>query len=201
MKSRTTTPDYPVSAGQVKTIKMACRALGISRETEHDMLDERYGVRSCTKLTFRQAGHFIQELESKGFTIRPNPNAKPKKQQHPRPQRRRTDHGFNTTRPVSRNNDKVVCLVTPDEIDKLNKVAALIIWRVEGGLELFLEKRMGIKGGRVKTSAEAYLATEGLKKMFENAMKKAHGPSWWIMTFDNPAIMKYIAIHKPAEWR
>ena len=192
MKPRTT-PDYPISAGQRSTIKMAQHQLGISDADYRGMLKERYGVTSCTKLSYRQAGHFLQELEKKGFTI----IQKPKKQQHPRPLRRRTDHGFNTTRPVSRDNDKVVCLVTPDEIDKLNKVAALIQWREENGLARFLERRMGIKKGRVKTSAEAYLAIEGLKKMFENAMKKQHGPSWWIMTFDNPAIMEYIAIHKP----
>jgi len=192
--------EYPVSAGQIRTIKMACRQLGISRELEHDMIAERYnGKSSCTDLTFRQAGHFIQELESKGFVL--VQKGKPKKQQLPRPRRAPVDHGLNTARPVARSGSKVVCLVRPEEIDKINKIAALITWRVEGGLQLFLEKRMKIKDGQVKTSAQAYLAIEGLKKMFENGMKKAHGRNWWIMQHDHPGIMEYIAIHLPAEYR
>jgi hypothetical protein len=193
-------PIYPVSKSQIKTIKMLCRQLAIDRDAEHDMLEERYRVRSCTLLNFSQAGHFIKELESKGGTI--IQISKPAKQQHPRPQRRSApNHGLNTARPVSRDNDKVICMVTPEEIDKINQVAALIIWRVEGGLQAFLEKRMGIKGGRVKTSAEAYLAIEGLKKLFENFMKRQHGKDWWMVKFENPAIMEYIDIHKPAEYR
>lgn len=106
-----------------------------------------------------------------------------------------------TRPPIPRDSGNVISMVKPEEIDKINKIAALIKWRVENGLALFLEKRMGIKGGKVKTSGEAYLAIEGLKKMFQNQMKAAHGEAWWLMKFDNPAITEYIAIHKPAEWR
>jgi|GEM_PF-1137991 len=192
-------PGLPINSKQITIIKMAQGQLNIDDATYRDMLEERYGKRSCTKLTYDQASAFIRELEGKGFTL--VPNKKPKKEQLPRPASRKQTHGFNTVRPVARDNDKVICLARPEEIDKINQVAALITWRVENGLALFLEKRMGIKSGRVKTAAEAYLAIEGLKKLFENQMKAQHGPNWWAMKFINKGITEYIALHKPAEYR
>jgi hypothetical protein len=201
MNHKTYAKQYPVSPGQIKVIKMAQRFFDLSDDIYRDILESRYGVRSSKDLTFAQAKDLIQDNEAKGFVIKPTLASKAKKQQLPRPASRKPGHGLNTTRPVARDNDKVVCLVKPEEIDKINQVAALIPWRLENGLALFLEKRMGLKGGKVRTSAEAYLAIEGLKKMFENGMKKANGADWWIMPYTNPAIMEYIAIHKPAEFR
>jgi len=60
-----------------------------------------------------------------------------------------------------------VALATAAEIEKINAVASLVEWRFEDGLQRFLESRMGIKGGKVRTAEEAYRAIEGLKKMFE----------------------------------
>ena len=73
--------------------------------------------------------------------------------------------------------------------------------RLDHGLELFLEKRMGIKGGTVKTSKHAYLAIEGLKKMIANGMKKTYGEAWWTKVYSNPDLNEFIRIHKPGEWR
>lgn len=178
----------PIAPKQRTIIKMAQGQLGIDDATYRDMLEERFGVRSCTTLNYDQAGEFICELEGKGFVLIPN-----QRNQHPRTHRR--------TRPAARNDDRVVCLVRPDELDKINQVARLITWRVENGLQLFLAKRLKIKDGKVRTESDAYLAIEGLKKLFENGMKKAHGPAWWTMQFADPAVMEYIALHKPAEWR
>ena len=197
MNHKSYTKQYPVSPGQIKVIKMAQRFFDISEDIYRDILETRYGVRSSKDLTFDQAKDLIQDNEAKGFVIKTTLASTAKKQQLPRP-RRPAPSPEPRARPQGAN---VICMVKPEEIDKLNKIAALIPWRLENGLALFLEKRMGIKGGRVKTSAEAYLAIEGLKKMFENGMKKANGADWWVMPYTNPAIMEYIAIHKPAEYR
>jgi hypothetical protein len=183
--------DLPINNKQKTVIKMAVKALGISDDDYRDGLEKRFGVRSCTKLTFTEATVYIKELEDKGFTIVPGKGvAKPVKAAPPR----------GTRPPISRSDTKLVGLATRGELEKVDQVAALIEWRVEGGLELFLEKRMKIKGGRVRTSGEAYLAIEGLKKMFENSMKKQHGAAWWTGTYTD-AIDEYIRLHAPAEWR
>lgn len=180
----------PINGKQKTVIKMAVAQLGIGDDVYRSMLEERFKVRSCTKLTFNQATEFISELEKKGFSIIPG-KGKKKPEKVTKPASRP---------PISRSNGKIVGLATRGELEKVDQVAALIQWREENGLQLFLEKRMGIKGGKIRTSQEAYLAIEGLKKMFENGMKKAHGASWWTLTFANPAVNEYIRLHKPAEW-
>lgn len=179
--------DLPINGKQKTVIKMAQGKLLIDDETYRGMLEDRYKVRSCTKLTFNQASEFIKELEGKGFTLIPGKSKQPAPKKSPRP-------------PISRNDSKIVGLATKGEREKVDQLAALIQWRVENGLELFLEARMKIKNGRVRTSREAYLAIEGLKKMFESGMKKAHGDAWWTGTYSD-ATNEYIRIHKPAEWR
>lgn len=183
--------ELPINGKQITVIKLAVKALAISDDDYRDGLEERYGVRSCTKLSFHQATEYIGELEKKGFTLRPGKDAD-KKTAPPRGSRP----------PISRvPGNKIVGLATQGEREKIDKISALIKWREENGLQLFLEKRMGIKGGKVRTSQEAYLAVEGLKKMFENGMKKAYGEEWWVMPYTDPGIAEYIRIHKPAEWR
>lgn len=201
MNHKTYAKQYPISPGQKTLIKIGIKELNITEADYRDMLAERYsGKRSCTDLTFSQAGHFIKELESKGFVIKPTLASKTKKQRH-------TAHIAHTRKPAERTTVRnaartiLISLVTPEEIDKLNEVAALIPWRLSNGLQLFLQNRMGIKDGRVKTSREAALAIEGLKKMFENGMKAANGADWWIMPQLNPAISKYIRIHLPERYR
>ena len=127
---------YPVSPGQIKVIKMAQRYFDLSEDIYRDILETRYSVRSSKYLTFDQAKDLIQDNEAKGFVIKTTLASTAKKQQHTRPSRGPA-HGFNTPRPVARDNDKVICMVKPEEIDKLNKIAALIPWRLENGLALF----------------------------------------------------------------
>ncbi len=199
MNARPYAKQYPASPGQIKVIKMAQRFFDLSDDVYRDILEVRYGVRSSKDLTFDQAKDLIQDNEAKGFVI--TPSAKPAKKRH------YTGHVAHTRKPAERTTIRgsahgvIISLATPEEIDKINEVAALISWRLKNGLALFLEKRMGIKDGRVKTSAEAQLAIEGLKKMFENGMKKNNGPDWWVMPWVTPAIMQYIKIHLPERYR
>jgi len=181
--------DLPINGKQITVIKLAVKALGICDEDYRDGLKERFGVTSCTKLSFNQATVYIKELEDKGFSIIPGKGkVKPEKAAKPARQ------------PISRSGGTVVGLATRGELEKLDQVAQLIEWREANGLELFLEKRMKIKGGKIRTSKEAYLAIEGLKKMFENGMKKKHGEAWWAGSYSE-RVNEYIRLHKPAEWR
>jgi len=191
-------PAARATPAQVQLIKMGQRALGIDDETYRDTLLVRYGVSSSLDLIQEQVSDLLDDYKARGFEPLCKPFT-PRKQQHPRPAR--VGARSATRPPVSRDNDKVAVMVRPEEIDKINKVAALITWRAQNGLPLFLEKRLGIKDGKVKTSLEAYKAIEGLKKLFENEMKARHGAAWWKMQFGNPEIMTYIREHCPREWR
>jgi len=193
----------PITAAQVTAIGMGRNALKISDDDYYTTLWVRYAATSCKDLTQEQASDLIEDYISRGFVLVQSA-AKAKrhqKQKHPVPPRRPPEHGLNTSRPVIPREGNVVALAKPEEIDKVNAVAALIPWREENGLELFLEKRMGLKGGRIRTSADAYLAIEGLKKMFENGMKKAYGPDWWTRVYTTPEINEYIRRHCPEEYR
>ena len=195
---RKTAPIQPV---QISLIKMAKAQLGIDDDDYYDKLMDDYGVKSCTHLDFYQASRLIKEYQDKGFVIISKKGGDRGPETSNRIKRPKTRVPSPESRiPVSRGSN-VVAIATADEIDKVNKVAALIPWRETNGLELFLIKRMGIKSGKVRTSEEAYLAIEGLKKMFENGMKKAHGKDWWTRVYTTPAINRYIEEHCPAEWR
>ncbi|HEX9078103.1 MAG TPA: phage protein GemA/Gp16 family protein [Desulfuromonadaceae bacterium] len=189
----------PITKGQITTIKMAQAQLCIADEDYREMLYERYRVRSCTKLTFNQAGHFITELQKKGFQLL----LKEPKAAQPRHPRRTAPELQPGERPITprQDTDKVAFMVRPEELDKVNAIAKLITWRAENGLALFLEKRMGIREGRIKTSSQFRKAIEGLKAMYENQMKATHGPGWWRLRFEDPEIMRYIAEHCPKEYR
>lgn len=186
-------PGLQINRKQITVIKLACTALQIDDVTYRDMLHDRYSVTSCTKLSYDQAGEFIRELESKGFTLKPNKNAASRPAKLRQPTRPRP--------PIPRDHGNVIALVSQDELDKINAVAKLVDWREANGLALFLEKRMGIKDGTVRTSKEACKAIEGLKKMFENQMKAKFGKAWWRLIFISPDVREYIAQHCPEEWR
>ncbi len=184
-------PAAPISAAQRTVIMIICTQFGISKSERQSMLLERYGKASTADLSSDQAGHFIKEFEGKGFVLKPNPKkskavARPSRAPRPR---------------IARVGGKVIALASQDELDKVKKIADLIEWRVVNGLQLFLQKRMSIRDGRIRTAADAYMAIEGLKKMFENGMKAKHGPAWWLMKFENPAVQEYVELHCPEEWR
>lgn len=184
-------PGLQINRKQITVIKLACTTLRIDDATYRQMLHERFGETTCTRLSYDQAGEFIRELESKGFVLTP----KKTPASHPAPRK-----PARKPRPsIPRDRGNVIALASQEEQDKITALAELIQWRVENGLALFLEKRMGIS--KVRTSAEACRAIEGLKKMFENGMKKQHGVAWWRMAFTDQRIMEYIKQHCPQEWR
>jgi hypothetical protein len=168
----------PSTKKQRQLIGIACGQLGIDSETKAEMLFERYGREHTTEIGKVDADDFLKELEGRGFRI---VSKRPKRQRIPR------DGG------------KTVSMVSSREIEKMTAVANLIKWRVENGLELWMKKRLGIE--RVRTGGDAYRVIEGLKKMFENQMKKAHGADWWVGIYDDPGIMTFIWEHCPQEWR
>jgi hypothetical protein len=178
-----------ITKPQINTIMLICAQFGISKEDRGELLQERYKKSSTADLTSDQAGHFIAEFERKGFVVLAK-----KGQAKALPPRRKRGVV------IPRTGD-VIALVSQDERDKVAAVAGLIEWRTVFGLALFLKKRMGLKDGKVRTSAEAYLAIEGLKKMFENGMKAKHGKGWWRMQFDSEAVQDYIKIHCPDKWK
>ncbi|MCF6265249.1 MAG: regulatory protein GemA [Desulfuromusa sp.] len=174
---------------QIQIIKIAQRQLNMDDESYRQILFDEFSAASCTQLTIDQGNQLIDIMKDKGFVPKFKKNGWRSVAAHPG-EKRTTKSGRN-----------VISLASPKERAKLAAVAALIHWRVENGLELFLEKRVGIKSGKVRTAGEAYKAIEALKKMFENGMKKLHGPEWWIMQFDDERKMDYIKIHKPEEYR
>ncbi len=147
---------------QIRIIKMAQRQLGISDDDHHDALELRYGVRSSTRLSMDQANDYIDDLQSRGFVLTPT---KPRKPNYRRPK-------------TVKQGKNVVTLASPAEIDKVNNLVALVRWNVENGHQRFFEKRMGIKSGRVRTSNDAYLAIEGLKKLIDRQLATDFGPRW-----------------------
>jgi hypothetical protein len=167
---------------QRQLIAIGCGNLGIDADTRHEMLAARFGVASSTQLTRQQAAAFLDELKTRGFSIRP-----------------RVKPGRQVSRAaVGRGGGNTVAMVSRMELGKIAAVAALIRWKYENGLTLWMKKRLGID--RIRTAGDAYKVIEGLKKMFENGMKKSHGENWWTQVFDDPGIETYIREHCPADW-
>lgn len=173
----------PSTKKQRQLIAIGCSRLGIDADLRHQMLLERFGQDSSTKITSAQAALFIKELGRKGFCITTTA-----------PRMKKAATGARRS-----GGGNVVRMVTQAELDKIAAVAGLIKWRVKDGLAMWMKKRMGIE--RVRTAHDAWLAIEGLKKMFENYMKKQHGPDWWLGTYDDPGITAYILEHCPEEYR
>ena len=179
-----------IAQKQISIIKMAQQQLGMDDVSYRKLLaDEFNGAESCTDLTAEQANRLIDIMQQKGFILKPRKNGW--RSAAPRSGEKRT----------TKSGRNVVALASAAEKSKVAAVAALIRWKYEDGLERFLEKRVKIKGGMVRTSRDAYLAIEALKKAFENGMKSMYGEEWWLMTFEDEKIMNYISRHCPEEYR
>lgn len=179
-----------IATRQIGIIKMAQHQLGMDDTTYRDLLRNEFnGKTSCKELTATQANRLIDIFQEKGFILKPKKKGWNSAAPHPG-ERRTTKKGRN-----------VVSMASRAELSKVAVVGSLINWKKENGQELFLEKRVGLKGGKVRTSQDAYKAIEALKKAFENGMKKFYGPDWWAMTFEDERIMDYIERHKPEEFK
>ncbi|MBI5550723.1 MAG: DUF1018 domain-containing protein [Desulfobacterales bacterium] len=177
---------FPSTKSQRQLIGIACGQLGIDKQVKADMLRERYGKESTCDITRFQADEFLRELRGKGFRVVPKKSGGGVK----RPRRQA----------IPREAGKVTAIVSQKELEKMAAVAALIPWRLENGLALWMKKRIGVE--KIRTAMDAYKVIEGLKKMFENGMKKQHGPEWWLKMFpENPGIETYIREHCPSEYR
>ncbi|MDA8140378.1 MAG: DUF1018 domain-containing protein [Desulfobacteraceae bacterium] len=173
---------FPSTKTQRQLIGIACGQLGIDKPMKEDMLRERFGKESTTLISRAQADEFLKELKSRGFETRYTPRSKPRGQHIPRA------------------GGKVTAMVSQQELEKIAAVSALIPWRLENGLALWMKKRVGVD--KIRTAEHAYKVIEGLKKMFENGMKKQHGPDWWVMIHPGrPDIETYIQEHCPLDYR
>jgi hypothetical protein len=88
----------------------------------------------------------------------------------------------------------VVRMASPGQRDKIDALAGLIEWRVKDGLTKWISKRFSIQ--RVKTAQEAFRVIEGLKGMFERAMREKYGDGWMETVFEDPEIRRYIQEHR-----
>jgi hypothetical protein len=170
----------PSTKKQRQLIAIGCSQVGIDADMRHQILFDRYGVDSSTKLSKIQAEEFLRDLAGKGFKINPKKPARSRKS--PDGVARKPGAG-------------VVRIASQAEHAKIEALAGLIHWRIENGFAAWLQKRFRID--RVRTSMEAFRVIEGLKKMFENQMKQAHGRDWWIGEYDDPGIITYIETHCP----
>ena len=170
------------SKKQRQLIAMACDYFGMGKVDKQLMLKEQCGQSSTTEITYAQAEAVIDDFVAKGYPI------KSKKRRYMT--RKRPFTGGH-----KKPNGKTIALVSPAELSKIDAVAGLISWRVENGMEKWMKKRFKIS--KVKTSRDAFVVIEGLKGMFENQMKKKHGPDWWKKPHKDIEICYYIAEHFP----
>lgn len=191
MGQQKTTRGAPIHPKQIQLIKLAQKELGMCDDVYRDLLEEMFSVRSCTSLNLDQANELIDELQRKGWRL----IGKKGGRQVRGPRR---PPAAKTVR-ASRESGNLVHLASADELAKIAAVAALVKWELVDGFSRWLRARFGLE--RVRTAGEAYKVIEGLKKLFEGQMKRAHDPEWWTIRFDDPAIEEYISRHAPAEWR
>lgn len=171
----------PITKKQIQLIKIAQKQLGIDDDTYREMLQNAYGVSSCTRLTIAQAKDLVTILKEKGFVI--------KSKNPPRPPFKK---GGRKSSPLPGN---VVKIASAAQHDKIAALSRLIDWRVKEGLTRWLAARFSIE--RVKTAQEAFRVIEGLKKMFENQMKSAYGERWIEQLPDDDDVRRYVVEHHP----
>lgn len=168
------------SKTQRQLIGIACTHLGISKGDKKAMLQERYGKKSATDLSFADAEDLIDDFVARGFVIKSN-------------KRRYLSRGKSI--PGRKRKGSVVAMATQAELAKIDALANLIEWRVENGMARWIKKRFRIR--QVKTSYEAFKVIEGLKGMFENQMKKRFGNEWWQLPHDDIEVCWFIAEYYP----
>ena len=174
-----------ISKAQLRLLHIAPAQLGMDADDFKSVLKDLTGKTSRAELTGPEAGRVIDELVQRyGFEIRRKPGG---------------DRPRNFRRKAPRQNSTIIALPSTEETEKIAALTGLITWRVEGGYQAWLGKRMHI--AKVKTADEAYRVIEGLKKMFEHQMKKEYGADWWVKYWADPDIRTYIEEHCPKKYR
>lgn len=172
-----------ITKAQIRFIKTMQRK-NQSDDEYYEMLENRFGVSSCTQLTCKQARELIELYNTWGYAT-----AKKKtRKRTPTIPRKKRDGG-----------NKIIRLISASEKKKIIAISALINWMSSEDIENWMEGHFGIT--RVRTGQDAFLVIEGLKKMFENRMKKKHGPQWWQKSFSDLHVRRYISEHCPEEYR
>jgi len=173
-----------ITPGQLKLLHVAPRQLGMEDDDFKALLKSLTGKASRKDLTRVQAGQVIDTL-IKLYAFKVQGSSK-------KPCRR--------LRAVPRESTaKVVVLPTAREMEKIQALIPLITWRTADGYQSWLEKRMQII--HIKTAGESFRVIEGLKKMFENQMRKTYGDHWWLLAFSDKGVLAYIREHRPAVYR
>ncbi|MBN1104737.1 MAG: DUF1018 domain-containing protein [Deltaproteobacteria bacterium] len=166
----------PSTKKQRQLIGIACGQLGIDKDLKEDMLMERYGKAHTTEISRAQAAEFLDELHSRGFKVRPRLRPVATARQGTKGSGRRLKSCKEKGKAIPRTGGKVVRLASLDQIDKIRALAGLVRWKYADGLDRWMKKRLNVE--KVRTAYDAWLVIEGLKKLFENQMKKKYGPKW-----------------------
>ena len=137
----------PITKAQIKHIHVQLHRRGIDDATYRALLDELFGVTTCTALTRRQASALLNRL---GVRLKAAPGERPPPVKPARPPRAPLPDG-------------VVRLASPEQHRFIRELAAEIEWRVEDGLTRWLEHTMGLT--RVRTVEDGQKVIEGLKAL------------------------------------
>ena len=164
----------PINKKQIQLIKIGQKKLGLDDSTYRKLLNENFGVSSCTALTSYQAGRLISLFVERGFKITKGRSSKRAHQS------------------ISRKDPNVIRLVSTNEKKKIAVLNGLIGWPEEA-FHKWMEKRYRIL--KIRTSRDAFLVIEGLKGVFENRMKKSYGDDWCQRDFDDYSVKEYIRRH------
>ena len=130
---------------QIKMIHVAVGQLGLSDDTYRDILHGHYKAESCKDLSYTQASALIDHFKTLGFRIKTVGRA---------PRARRTSAA------------NVAYLPSREQLDLIDNLKVQIKWQLQDGFQRWLTKY--IKTDRVRTSAQAQRAIEGLKGMIKN---------------------------------
>lgn len=125
---------------QIQLIHVAKTQLALDDETYRETLEYRYNVTSAKDLTYNQASNFIGFLSEKGFKFKKK--AKPLK---------------------AKKADNVIELATSAQHKLIEVLKNNIVWKVENGYELYIQKRLKIN--KVITKADAFKVINALKAM------------------------------------
>jgi phage gp16-like protein len=171
----------PIRKKQIQIIKIGQKQLGLCDDIYREMLENRFGVSSCTRLSKSQADKLIEMFIQRGFKIAS----------------KRRKHTGKRSIPMKGTN--IVRIVSNAELRKISVLNSLIGWETGEGFEKWMAKHFKIS--KVRTARDAFLVIEGLKGVFENKMKKEHGKDWWTKEFTEKPIQEYVKRYCPLPYR